>query len=117
MAYTEYRACIAACDACAGACDYCASACIAEEESRALARCIRLDLDCATLCRTASALLARDSDFALEACRLCVTACEACAAECARHDMDHCRVCAEACRNCAEECQRTIGQAPEAMSG
>jgi hypothetical protein len=32
--------------------------------------------------------------------------CEACAEECARHDMEHCRACADACRRCADECRR-----------
>jgi hypothetical protein len=37
--------------------------------------------------------------------------CEACAAECSKHDDDHCRRCAEACRRCAGECRSMMSMA------
>jgi len=99
------KACIEACDACALACDACATACLREADPKAMARCIAFDMDCADLCRLASALMARDSEHVRDVCRICATVCDACAGECAKHDMDHCQRCAEACRRCAYECR------------
>ncbi|WP_419150467.1 four-helix bundle copper-binding protein [Paraburkholderia kururiensis] len=31
--------------------------------------------------------------------------CDACAAQCEKHEHEHCRQCAQACRNCAEACR------------
>ena len=70
-----------------------------------MADCIRMDRDCADLCRLTETLMTRQSDLAKEICRLCAQACRACAEECARHDHDHCQQCAQACQRCAEECE------------
>lgn len=111
MAHERFQDCIDACDDCAAACDHCAVACLGENDVASLARCIRLDLDCAQLCRVASDAMARGSEFAAQICALCADACEACGEECARHRHEHCRQCAEACRRCAEACRRMSGQA------
>ncbi len=103
------RACIDACYACAAACDNCSTACLEEDDVKSMARCIARDMDCAQLCRTAAAYMARGSDFAHDLCRLCADVCTACAEECGKHDMDHCQACAAACRRCAEECRRMAG--------
>ncbi len=100
-----YQACIEACDACALACETCAAACLREADPKPMARCIAFDMDCADLCRLASTLMARGSEYARDVCRICASVCEACADECARHDTDHCQRCAEACRRCAHECK------------
>lgn len=71
-----------------------------------MADCVRLDRDCADLCRLAAMFLARESELAGEVCRICAEACDDCGAECARHKMDHCQRCAEACGRCAEECRQ-----------
>jgi hypothetical protein len=107
--------CIEACLSCAQACAACADACLAEDMVAELRRCIRLDTDCADVCRTTAALLARrtgDGDPAtvralLDACRL---ACAACAAECEGHadHHAHCAICAEACRRCEAACQKLL---------
>src|SRR5215475_4853681 len=99
-----YQTCVDACVKCAIACDYCASACLNEEDVNIIARCIQLDLECATMCRTAVQLMSLRSEHASTVCQLCADVCSACAEECSRHDMEHCRECAEACRVCAEEC-------------
>lgn len=106
MASPRYSACIEACNACALACDQCGTACLAEDDPKPMARCIALDMDCASACRFAAGLMARDGEFASSACAMCAEICEACGAECGKHDMDHCKACAEACRRCAEECRR-----------
>ena len=111
MAHEGLRSCIEACHKCATECDHCAIACVNEPDPKPLARCIALDLDCADMCRLASALMSRDSEFAPAFCGDCAEVCDACATECEKHDMEHCRRCAETCRRCAEECRRMAGAA------
>lgn len=106
MPHEKFKSCIDACYACATACDHCAVSCLAEQDVRSMARCIKLDLDCAEICRVAASYMARGSEFAQAICRLCAEVCQACAEECAKHQMNHCQRCAEACRRCAEECRR-----------
>lgn len=112
MSHDAYRSCIQACNDCAVECDHCASACLGEKDVQMMARCIALDVDCAELCRTASALMARGSEFANALCDTCAKLCDLCAEECERHDMEHCRACAQACRRCAEECRRVASAKP-----
>ncbi len=71
-----------------------------------MTECVRLDRDCADLCRLAAAFMSRGSDHAAALCCLCAKACSACAAECNKHTHDHCRQCAEACERCADECRK-----------
>ncbi|MFX6019196.1 four-helix bundle copper-binding protein, partial [Acinetobacter baumannii] len=66
MSHEDFRTCIEACYACAAACDRCAAACLQEEDVKMMARCIATDADCATICRTAAALMARGSEFTQE---------------------------------------------------
>jgi hypothetical protein len=106
MPHESHQSTIEACNDCAMECEHCASACLAEQDIASLAHCIRLDLDCATFCRTAAELMSRGSQFASQFCELCAQVCDACATECEKHPMDHCRACAEACRRCAAECRR-----------
>lgn len=98
---------------CSLVCTSCADACLSEEGD--LARCIRLNLDCADLCGTAAGMLSRpghqDRETLERTLEACVRACRVCAEECDRHAdrMEHCRVCAETCRACAEACERMTG--------
>jgi hypothetical protein len=109
MSHEQFQSCIEACNDCATACDHCASACLSEADVKKMARCIALDVDCAEICRVASAYMGRSSELAGIVCDACAEICEACAAECEKHDMQHCKQCAEACRRCAEECRRMVG--------
>jgi hypothetical protein len=105
--------CIVACLDCAAACSGCADACIAENDTQRLLRCIRLNQDCATVCRSTAEILSRSSqpDWAVlwtlvDACRV---ACRACAAECERHARHmHCRICADACRRVERACSDVV---------
>lgn len=106
MAHEQFAACIEACQQCASACDHCSTACLAEDDVKAMARCIALDMDCAGICRYAAGVMARGSEMAQSVCALCADICEACGEECGRHAMGHCQECAEACRRCAAECRR-----------
>ena len=112
-------ACIDACFTCAQICTVCADACLREEMVAELRRCIRTDLDCADICLTTGRIAARqtETDWSLLRSQLeaCATACQICAAECARHaDMhEHCRICADTCRRCEEACRQLIQALPE----
>jgi hypothetical protein len=110
--------CIEECLACAFACTSCADADLAEEDVRELARCIRLDLDCADVCDATRRVLTRQTSFEPSLPRslveTCALACRLCAEECERHadHHEHCRICAEVCRRCEQACNdllRSIG--------
>ena len=70
-----------------------------------MARCIELDMQCASICYAAAQLMSLGSDKAKDLCMLCADICEACAAECGKHENEHCRECAESCKTCAMECR------------
>src|SRR5699024_11608501 len=98
MPHEKYQSCIDACYACATACDHCAVSCLDEQDVKSMTQCIKLDLDCAEVCRVAASYMARGSQFSQTICRLCAEICQACADECAQHQMDHCQRCAQADR-------------------
>ncbi|HLV65611.1 MAG TPA: four-helix bundle copper-binding protein [Polyangiaceae bacterium] len=110
----DLAACIDACFDCAQTCIACADACLAEDRVSTLTRCIRLNLDCASICETTGQLLTRQYQPDLELLRrtidLCRLACETCAVECERHAAmhEHCRICGEACRGCEQACQKLL---------
>jgi len=111
MAHHEFKQCIDACVACAQECEHCANACLSERDVAKMAHCIRLDRDCAEACWGAAAFMSRGSQFAHEVCRLCAEICDACGAECRKHQVEHCQRCADACEKCAEECRKMAGVA------
>lgn len=114
MPHQQFQSCIDACHNCALACDHCAVACLDEKDVTMLARCIRLDLDCASICRLAASYMARGSELSGMICEACAEVCDLCAQECEKHSsMDHCRECAQACRRCAEECRRMASTQPQ----
>ena len=98
------EACLRTCNDCATECLKCAAACLHEADSKPMARCIALDLECADLCQLAAASIARGGEHMHAICALCAQACRSCATECDKHDMDHCKRCAEACERCADAC-------------
>lgn len=102
MPHEQYQSCIDACYAC----DHCAVSCLDESDVKNMTRCIKLDMDCAQICRLAASYMARGSEFAQTICQVCADLCEACGQECAKHQMDHCQRCAQACRKCAEACRQ-----------
>ena len=59
MSHEQFQSCIEACQRCADLCDHCASACLEEQNVAELARCIKLDMDCAQICRMAAGYMAR----------------------------------------------------------
>ncbi|MCS0599010.1 four-helix bundle copper-binding protein [Massilia sp. UMI-21] len=108
MVQSQFQSCIKACYECAEACDTCAAACLRETDPRMMARCIMLDDECAAICRLAAQLMSRATEHAHQLCQLCADICDACAQECASHQIQHCQDCAAACRRCADECRRMM---------
>lgn len=106
--------CIDACVACAQACVACADACLGEGDVTHLARCIRLDADCADVCGATARVLSRHQHPDLESLRKLVEACalisQRCAEECEQHEAmhAHCKVCAAACRTCLKACGEVL---------
>lgn len=111
MSYQNSQSCIEACVTCAQECEHCADACLGEKNVAEMARCIRLDRDCAQACWMAAGFMSRGSESIGAACELCAEICATCADECMKHQHDHCKRCAEVCRRCADECQRMAGAA------
>jgi hypothetical protein len=116
MPHQQFQSCIDACNACALACEHCAASCLKEKEVQQMARCIQLDIDCAEICRLATAYMGRGSELSGVLCEVCAQVCDACAHECLRYTMEHCQDCARACRRCAEECRRIAQGAGSARS-
>lgn len=96
---------------CAATCTQCADACLAEDDVAAMAKCIRLDLDCADICATTGRVVSRQTEYDANVTRAlleaCATACKSCGDECSGHaeKMQHCKVCAESCRRCEQACR------------
>jgi hypothetical protein len=96
---------------CAQACTACADNCLSEPTVAELAKCIRLNLDCADVCTATLRVASRQTEYDANVTRplveACVAACRSCGDECERHaEMhEHCRVCAEACRRCERACR------------
>lgn len=111
MSHQQNRALIDALNKCAAECNHCAVACLEEQDVKMLARCIKLDIDCAEICSLAISFVARGSEHAQHLLDECADICNACAEECEKHaamGMEHCRSCAEVCRACAEACKSGV---------
>lgn len=111
---TALLECIQTCFDCAQSCVSCADACLGEENVKMLARCIRLNQDCANVCEATGKILSRQTAFepamARAILQACMTACKLCGDECSKHAQqhEHCRMCADACRRCEQACTRLL---------
>lgn len=91
---------------CAQSCDHCAVACLDEDYVKMMARCIKLDIDCADMCYMSARMLTRGSELTKQHLQMCADMCKLCGDECEKHKhMEHCKECAEACRRCEEACR------------
>jgi len=99
---------------CAQACTACADDCLSEQNVQELAKCIRLDLDCADVSTATLRVVSRQTEYDANLTRplleACAAACRSCGEECMRHAEMHerCRVCAEACRRCEQACDELL---------
>ena len=100
---------------CAKMCLSCADACQAEPMD--MTQCIRTCLDCSDICEATARLALRrtgdDQGMVRELLELCARMCEACAAECERHEHEHCKLCAQICRECAADCRNAASSVLE----
>jgi hypothetical protein len=90
---------------CINACNYCADACLDEENVKMMTTCIRTDRVCAEVCSTLNQVLSTKYKDVQGLIDYCIKVCEACAAECEKHEHQHCKDCAKACRECADACR------------
>ena len=60
MDFKKYENCIEACHICAAYCDKCATECLKEDNVKMMAECIRLNMQCAQICRLAASFMAQD---------------------------------------------------------
>ncbi|MEP6948832.1 MAG: four-helix bundle copper-binding protein [Ginsengibacter sp.] len=120
MTNQQYQKCIDACLECATECNHCAVACLEEKEVQHLTQCIRLDLECAVICRATAELMTLGSAYSTQICELCAAICNACAEKCEQHanmGMEHCGECAEVCRACAKETMEIAKEATNKNQG
>jgi hypothetical protein len=105
---------IETCVECSQACTACADADVREQMASDLAKCARLNLDCADMCETTARVLTRqtgyDKDMTRAVVEACAQACKICGEECDRHAQmhEHCAVCAEVCHRCERACNEVL---------
>ena len=68
MSTERFLYCIDACIACAIACEHCASECLKEEDLKMMVRCIELDRECASVCRSTAELMSMGGPHAALLC-------------------------------------------------
>ena len=115
----QYQKCIDACIECATACSHCAVSCLEEKDVQYLTKCIRLNLECAIICRATAELMSTGSNYSSQLGDLCATVSNACAEICEQHanmGMEHCQECALACRACAKELMEFIQNTAQQQS-
>ena len=109
MSHEKFQKQINALFECATMCEHCSSSCLEEEDVKMMAGCIRLDRDCADICRLTATLLSRGSEHGIHLLKECIEVCESCAKECKKYTrMQHCKQCAEACDKCVDVCSEMI---------
>ena len=109
MSHEQNKGLLEALANCAAECNHCATACLDEKDLKMLARCIKLDIDCAEICSLTASFVSRGSEHAQHILNECADICEACADECEKHShMEHCKKCADACRSCADLCHSGV---------
>lgn len=111
MPQQSYEASIDACIECATVSNHCVVACLEEEKVRDLTKCIRLNLECATVAQVAAELMNLNSGYVKEICELCAVVATACAEENEKHaSLVQCEESATACNACAEEARNVAHQ-------
>lgn len=106
MTSPELDRCIRDCLDCARSCYEMIAHCLELGREHAAARHINALLDCAQICETTAAFMARGSELHPDLCAACADACERCAEECERFPGDKMMAeCAEICRQAAKSCR------------
>lgn len=107
--------CLAACNDCSRVCLQHIEHCLTLGGEHAAPAHITMLLTCSTVCRSASELMALDSEWHPTMCDLCAQVCDECADACdALGDMEDC---VAACRDCADVCREMVGKHGEDDEG
>lgn len=99
---------------CAQACTANADDDLSEPDVAQMVKCIRLCLDCASICTTTAGVASRQTEYDASVSKslleACIASCKSCGDECERHATmhAHCRVCAQACRRCEQACRQLL---------
>jgi hypothetical protein len=106
-----FMECARACDDCARMCDACGAHCtdlVASGKKEHLTT-LKTCQDCAAICRTASALTARQGPFSDTICIACADACKRCGDSCEKFkDDEMMKKCMEECRKCEKACREML---------
>ncbi|MBP3952218.1 four-helix bundle copper-binding protein [Bacillus suaedae] len=108
MSHEQYQSQLDALHECMIACNHCYDACLEEDDIAMMAKCIRLDRECADICAYLEQAISRGTPFISELAEVCAKICTECGNECKKHDHEHCQKCAEACMACAEACKKLV---------
>ena len=109
MAHENHKELIRTLNECVSECIHCSTSCSEEKDAQMLAKCVKLNNDCAEICQMAVAYLCRGSENTDSILEECAKVCESCAKECEKHShLEHCKRCAEVCRKCAEACHQPV---------
>lgn len=105
----QYRSYIEACVEAMNACNVSYVSNLKQYDLEKLCDCIRINRDCAEICAFTVQALSQGNAFATHMAEVCAEACEACVAECSKHNQAHSQECVEACRKCAQMCRELAG--------
>src|SRR5262245_38339970 len=110
--HQELLDCIQSCKNCHDSCVETATYCLEEGGQHAVARHMRLLLDCAQICTMTEDYMLRDSAFYAQVCGVCADVCDSCAEACERFPGDEQMAeCMSACQRCADACRTMVGAA------
>lgn len=90
---------------CEATCEHMVSVILGYKDIHARTMQIQLLRDCAAICATTAAFLARGSVLAQSIANLCAYICEVCGNECAKFPDEASQRCSRICMNCAQECR------------
>lgn len=106
MVNSKYQDCIDACQKCIVVNQDCL---INMAGQKSMNDCPKCCVVCIDACYVSVKMMAADSQYAEQYCKICAEVCDYCAGQCAEHDHEHCQACAKACRECAEACRKMMG--------
>jgi hypothetical protein len=102
--------CIQSCKHCHDICVETAAYCLEMGGQHAVAKHMRLLLDCAQICTMSEDYMLRDSEFYAQLCGVCADVCDSCAAACDKFVGDEqMEDCVSACEICADACRAVAG--------
>jgi hypothetical protein len=90
---------------CEATCEHMVSQLLCYKDVHARALQIQFLRDCADICTTTAAYLARQSPLAPSIANLCAYICEVCGNECKKFPDPESQRCSQICLNCAQECR------------